>query len=56
MWKKSRFMLIQSIRLKSIQPKGFSLSKFVYIIGLVNQLHFPIILTIMVNLCKMNFQ
>ena len=37
--KKSHFTLIQSIRLESIQlmlPKGFSFSKFFYIIGLVN--------------------
>ena len=37
--KKSHFMLIQSIRLESIQlmlPKRFSFSKFFYIIGLVN--------------------
>ena len=37
--KKSHFTFIQSIRLESIQlmlPKGFSFSKFFYIISLVN--------------------
>ena len=37
--KKSHFTLIQSIRLESVQlmlPKGFSFSKFFYIICLVN--------------------